>query len=96
MNERHEEKLALHALRMLDPHETRILKSELKNDAEMREFLEELEFTAADLALLLPAEKPPLDLRASILSEVKKRRRSIAAPTAGAVPHPQRGRHWAR
>jgi len=80
MNERHEEKLALHALRMLDPHEARILESELKNDPKMREFLAELEDVSADLALLLPPEAPPLDLRATILTEVKQRRRSVTAP----------------
>jgi len=80
MNERHEEKLALHALRMMDPHEARIVETELRNDPKMREVLAELESTAADLALLLPPETPPLDLRAAIFAEVKQRRRSVSAP----------------
>ncbi len=74
MTERQEEQAALHALRMLDAEETRILLSEARVDAKLRETLADFEDAVAQLGFLLPAESPPEELRARILRDVKRRK----------------------
>jgi anti-sigma-K factor RskA len=78
MNERQEEQAALQALRMLESHESRILESEMVRDAKLKETLVEFEDAVGQLATLLPAETPPADLKAQLMSEVKRRRRGAA------------------
>ncbi|HSJ01616.1 MAG: anti-sigma factor, partial [Verrucomicrobium sp.] len=54
----------------------RILQSEKKVDARLREAIAEFEDAAAGMALLLPEEAPPPDLKARLMAEVRTRRRS--------------------
>src|SRR4051812_47313522 len=75
-----EEMCALHALRMLSPEEVRLLESESRYDARLRERLEEFEETAAEIARLLPEEAPPEELRVQLLARVKERARGNAMP----------------
>lgn len=84
MTEHKEEQAALHALHMLDPHEVRILESEMRSDSKLREGVEELERTAAMMACLLPDQTPPPECRRALLIALKQRRRAnmsaISAP----------------
>lgn len=80
MTSHQEEMVALHALRMLSPEEVRLLESESRYDARMRETLEELEDTAAEIARLLPEEAPPEELRAQLLTRLKTHVRGNVTP----------------
>jgi anti-sigma-K factor RskA len=80
MTDHQEEMLALHAVRTLTPEEVRLLESESKYDARMRETLEEFEETAAEIARLLPEEAPPPEMRSQILSELKAHVRGNVTP----------------
>src|SRR5687767_14201489 len=63
VTDRQEEQAALYALHTLDEHEKRILQTEMKVDARLREAITEFEETAAEMARLLPEEAPPPELR---------------------------------
>lgn len=84
MTDRQEEMLALHALRTLTPEEVRLLESESRYDARLREALGEFEDTAAELARLLPEEAPSAELRTQVLASLKAHARtnvvSFASP----------------
>lgn len=82
MTERKEEQLALHALSTLSAEEVRLLESEWRYDTPMRDEFAELEDAAASMALLLPAEAPPEDLRSQVLAEARRRKRSSVVPFA--------------
>ena len=75
MTDRQEELVAMHALRTLSPEEVRLIESEARYDAKMRETLQEFEEAAGEIARLLTPVAPPDDLRAKILAEVKVRAR---------------------
>ena len=76
MTERQEEQAALHALHLLDAHETRILQTEMRTDPRLREIVPEFEDAAAQIALLVPEEAPPEDCRRRVLGEIRRRRRA--------------------
>ena len=76
MTERQEEQAALHALHLLDAHETRIQQSEMRTDPRLREIVPEFADAAAQIALLLPEEPPPEDCRRRVLGEIRRRRRA--------------------
>src|SRR4051812_39356663 len=80
-----EEMCALHALRMLSPEEVRLLESESRYDARLRETLEEFEETAAEIARLLPEEAPPEELRSQLMARLKDRTRANAKPLISPV-----------
>jgi anti-sigma-K factor RskA len=80
MTDHQEEMLALHAMRTLTPEEVRLLESESRYDPRMRETLEEFEETAAEIALLLPEDAPPEEMRSQILAQVKARARGNVVP----------------
>ncbi len=82
MTDRQEEQAALYALRMLNPEEAQAFEAEMQRDGALRELVVSLEMTSAEMALLMPHEAAPPDLRAQIMSEVKSSRRAGAA-----VPH---------
>ncbi len=79
MTEHQEEQAALHALHMLDPHESRILESEMRTDSRLRESVTELEEAAAMIAFLLPEQVPPPECRRALLTALKQRRRANMA-----------------
>ncbi len=76
MTDHQEEQAALHALDMLDPHESRILGSEMRADARLRQSVSELEESAAKIAFLLPEQSPPPECRGILLAALKHRRRA--------------------
>lgn len=76
MTDRHEEQAALYALHSLDEHDKRILQSEMKVDGRLREAISEFETSIAEVALLLPEEAPPGQLKDRLMAEVRRRRRS--------------------
>jgi len=76
VTDRQEEQAALYALHTLDEHEKRILQTEMKVDARLREAITEFEETAAEMARLLPEEAPPPELRDRLLAEIRRTRRS--------------------
>ena len=80
MTDHQEEMLALHALRTLTPEEVRLLQSESRYDARMRETLEEFEDVAAEIARLVPEEAPPEELRAQLLTRLKVHARGNVTP----------------
>lgn len=80
MTERQEELIALHALGTLTPEEIRLIESEWRYDPRMREEFAELSEVAAELALLLPAEAPPAELRGRIMTKLRQHRREKMAP----------------
>jgi anti-sigma-K factor RskA len=82
MTDHQEEMLALHALRTLSPEEVRLLESESRYDAKMRDTLAEFEETAAEIATLVPEEAPPPELRAELLKQVKLRAKGSSTAVA--------------
>jgi anti-sigma-K factor RskA len=80
MTEREEEQAALNALYALDPHERQILRAEMRTDPRLRDLAAEFEDAAARIALLLPGETPPEDVRPMLLKTLKQRRRAKARP----------------
>lgn len=76
MTDRQEEQAALYALHTLDEHEKRILQSEMKVDARLREAVAEFEEASAELAHLLPVEAPPPELKDRLMAEIRRNRRS--------------------
>lgn len=76
MTDRQEEQAAMYSLHVLDEHDKRILRSEMKVDARLREAVAEFEETAAEIALLLPEDAPPPELRARLLAEIRRSKRS--------------------
>ncbi len=80
MTDRQEEMLTLHALSTLSPEKVRLLESEWRYDARMRAEFAEFEDAAGSMALLLPDEAPPEELRAQLLAKLKEQRRSTATP----------------
>ncbi len=79
MTEHQEEQAALHALHMLDPHESRILESEMRSDSRLLECVAELEESAAKISFLLPEQTPPPECRRELLTALKQRRRANMA-----------------
>lgn len=71
MTDRQEEMIALHALSTLTPEEVRLLESEARYDARLREALAEFQDSAAEIARLLPEEAPPEEARAELLAALK-------------------------
>ncbi len=69
---------------MLDPHESRILESEMRTDSRLRDSVAELEESAAKMAFLLPEQTAPPECRRALLVALKQRRRAnltvISAP----------------
>lgn len=80
MTEREEEHAALNALYALDPHERQILRAEMRTDPRLRDLAAEFENAAAQIALLLPGEAPPDEVRPMLLKTLKQRRRAKATP----------------
>lgn len=79
MTEQQQEQASLYALGTLSGDERQQFEAELRESAELREFLRSLERTLDRVALAAPA-KPPPDLKAKVL-------RRIQAP--GLTPPPQ-------
>jgi len=80
MTEREEEQAALNALHALDPHERQIFHAEMRTDPRLRDLAAEFENAAAQVALLLPREAPPEDVKPMLLKTLKQRRRAKATP----------------
>lgn len=85
MDPEQEELAALHALHALDESEQSALEIELARDTELEKLAEELEATAAQLAAIVPAERPPDHLKKAIMAQVHDRiaakKRKAAAPS---------------
>lgn len=80
MTDRQQEQIALHALEALTPEEVRLLESEWRYDARLREEHAELAEVAAEIAHLLPSETPPADVREELLATLKRQRRAKITP----------------
>lgn len=76
MTEREEEQAALDALYALDPHERQVFRAEMRSDPRLRDLASEFEDAAARIALLLPVEDPPDDIRPMLLKTLRQRRRA--------------------
>lgn len=85
MTERDEEQAALNAVHALDPHERQIFQAEMRTDPRLRDLVVEFENAAAQVALLLPREAPPEDVKPMLLKTLKQRRRAKASPAEAAV-----------
>ena len=78
-----EEQAALHALHLLTAEEARILESEMRTDAKLRQTFDDHVATLAEFGSLLPMdETAPTECRALVLSAVrrKKKENSNAIP----------------
>lgn len=84
MTEREEELAALNALHALDPHERQVLHLETRTDPRLRDLAAEFEDAAARIALLLPGEVPPEDVKPVLLKTLKQRRRAKPKPAVAA------------
>ncbi|RBP47432.1 anti-sigma-K factor rskA [Roseimicrobium gellanilyticum] len=80
MTDRQQEQIALHALDALTPEEVRVLESEWRYEARLREEYAELSEVAAEIAHLMPAETPPADVREQLLATLKRQRRAKVTP----------------
>ncbi len=70
MDERMEEKAALHVLGALTPVEAREFKEAMRTDAELKKFVGGLTAATGALAGAVPLTEPPPQLRAKILAQV--------------------------
>jgi anti-sigma-K factor RskA len=68
IDERMEEKAALHVLGALTPAEAREFKQAMQADAELKNFVAGLTTATGALAGALPLAEPPPELRAKVLA----------------------------
>lgn len=89
IDERHEEEASLYVLGLLEPAEARAFETKLRADAELQEYVRELENDAAQLALAAPPVTPPAHLEKKILSQIAGKESAeskIIRPWAFLVP----------
>jgi len=70
IDERMEEKAALHVLGALTPEEAREFKAAMRQDSELKEFVSTLTASVGALSGAVVAVAPPPRLRAKILAQV--------------------------
>ncbi len=80
IDERMEEKAALHVLGALTPQESREFKQAMQADAELKNFVAGLTTATGALAGALPLVEPPPQLRAKILAQVGAPQKIISLP----------------
>lgn len=80
IDERMEEKAALHVLGALTPQEAREFKRAMQADAELKNFVAGLTTATGALAGALPLVEPPPQLRAKILAQVGAPQKIISLP----------------
>jgi anti-sigma-K factor RskA len=80
MTDHQEEQAALHALHLLTAEEARILDSEMKSDARLRQTFEDCQEVAGDLGLLVPPDEAPPECRAEILAALRRQRKANTIP----------------
>lgn len=78
IDERKEELASLYALHLLEPEEARAFEAELRADAELRDFVEDLQRHAAALVHLTPGRTAPAHLREKILREFRSEIKAAA------------------
>ncbi|MEN3942628.1 anti-sigma factor [Prosthecobacter sp. SYSU 5D2] len=74
MDEQHEELAALNALHALDDSEQSALEIEMARDSELSGLAFELDTVAATLAAAAPAVKPPANVKAALVAQVRARK----------------------
>ncbi len=72
IDERMEEKAALHVLGALTPEEAREFKAAMRQDSELKEFVGTLTASVGALSGAVPPVEPPPQLRAKILAQLTK------------------------
>jgi anti-sigma-K factor RskA len=82
MTSHQEEQSALHALHLLTAEEARILESEMKVDARLRQTFEGDEEAVSELGLLLPPDEAPPECRAELLARVRQLKSGNSIPFA--------------
>lgn len=80
IDERMEEKAALHVLGALTPAEAREFKAAMRQDPELKVFVSTLTVSVGALAGAVPAVEPPPQLRAKILAQVAEPQKMISLP----------------
>jgi anti-sigma-K factor RskA len=80
MDERMEEKAALHVLGALSETEAREFKQAMRADPELKNFVAGLTTATGALAGALPLADPPPQLRAKILAQVAEKQKLITMP----------------
>jgi len=93
INERQEEQASLYVLGVLPPAEQQAFEAELKNDAELREFVDSLRKGADAIAVSVPAVKPSLDLKNKIMERLDARAKIVPMPES--VPTGSKWLPWA-
>jgi len=71
IDERKEEMAALYALGVLDPHEARAFEEELRANAELRQFVDDLVRHSAALAHAVPEKTAPEHLKGKVLQKIR-------------------------
>lgn len=93
INERQEEQASLYVLGVLTPAEQQAFEAELKNDAELRVFVDSLRKGADAIAVSVPAVKPSHDLKNKIMERLDARTKIVPMPES--VPTGSRWLPWA-
>ncbi len=83
MNEQVQEQASLYVLGLLEGEEAAAFERRLECDITLRALVDELDVTAAQLALTAPAHSPPPELRSRVLSEVRSKK-TLAFPRRNA------------
>lgn len=80
IDERMEEKAALHVLGALTPAEAREFKAAMRQDSELKDFVSTLTGSVGALSGAVAAVEPPPQLRAKILAQVAAPQKIISPP----------------
>ena len=80
IDERMEEKAALHVLGALTPEEAREFKAALRQDLELKAFVSTLTASVGALSGAVPSVEPPPSLRAKILAQFAEPQKIISLP----------------
>src|SRR5580698_3851875 len=81
-----EEQAVLHALHLLTAEEARILESEMRTDAKLRQTFEDHVETASELIVLLPEEEAPPECRAEVMAALRRKKREKAGANPLLLP----------
>jgi anti-sigma-K factor RskA len=85
IDERKEELAAMYALGIMEPAETRAFEAELRDDSELRKFVDDLLHCSAAMVHAVPAKTAPSALREKVLDCARERQANAAPATAKVV-----------
>jgi anti-sigma-K factor RskA len=83
VNEQVQEQASLYVFGLLEGEEAAAFERRLESDVGLRALVDELDASAAQLALTAPVHSPPPELRSRILSEIRSKK-TIAFPRRNA------------